>query len=239
MVERHPQRLHNVSECSRGGVPRRLAGQRSPSPPPGTRRRRSFRRSWPPSGADTRSTTSCSTAGTPTCAPRRSTTRASRRDRADVPTDEAPTQRPAVPRRHRAHRGSAVQAPSRTPEALWGPLPMPPMGSTEEESRDYEEPFNRRARYRYRRLAGPDAEGTARYLCPIEAGFLRSRQVPETMRKTRDVPLVELPTARSAAWGPSASRPPSFLGGSRSLRGRPRGGSPTAGGSRSRTSTGA
>jgi len=88
-----------------------------------------------------------------------------------------------------------------TPEALWGPLPMPPMGSTEEESRRYEEPFNRRARYRYRRLAGPDAEGTTRYLCPIEAGFLRSRQVPETMQKTRHVPLVELPDGQECCLG--------------------------------------
>jgi hypothetical protein len=78
------------------------------------------------------------------------------------------------------------------PEELYRTLPMPPMGATPEEVATYEKPFNRRARFRFQRLAGPDGEGMTRWKCPFHAGFLRSRSLPGTMRRSRKVPLVEV-----------------------------------------------
>jgi len=90
---------------------------------------------------------------------------------------------------------------SHLPKNLWGPLPMPPMSSSDEECETYEEAFNRRARYRFQRHAGPDAEGTTRHRCPIHSGLLRSRQVPTSMRANRDVPLAELPEGETCCNG--------------------------------------
>jgi hypothetical protein len=79
------------------------------------------------------------------------------------------------------------------PAELQGLLPMPPYGSTDEQSEEFEEAFNRLARYALQRHAGPDADGTTRWKCPFDAGRLRSRSVPKSMRGSRTSPLVDLP----------------------------------------------
>jgi hypothetical protein len=81
---------------------------------------------------------------------------------------------------------------SHAPKDLRRLLPMPPMGASAEESARYEEAFNRLARYRFECMAGPDGEGATRWRCPFHAGRLRSRQLPATMRGSRNVPLVPL-----------------------------------------------
>ena len=75
-------------------------------------------------------------------------------------------------------------------------LPMPPRGAGEAEVLACEAAFNRRARWRYVRHAGPDADGATRWRCPFCAGLLRSRQVPKTMRRSRTAPLEYLDTDR-------------------------------------------
>jgi hypothetical protein len=87
------------------------------------------------------------------------------------------------------------------PDDLRGPLPMPPIGATDEELRKFEKPFNLRARYRYQRHEKPDADGASRWKCPFHAGFLRSRQLRRTMRSSRAVPLVELPEGSTCCNG--------------------------------------
>ncbi len=77
------------------------------------------------------------------------------------------------------------------PEALRD-LPVPPRGALEEEKLAYEAKFNQRARWRLVRHAGPDADGFTRWRCPFCAGLLRSRAFPKTMRRSRQVPLVEV-----------------------------------------------
>jgi hypothetical protein len=79
------------------------------------------------------------------------------------------------------------------PDELRGPLRMPPQGSSVETQVEYEKAFNRRARFRFQRHAGPDEDGTTRWRCPYCSGFLRSRSLPKTMRKSRLAPLAELP----------------------------------------------
>ena len=68
---------------------------------------------------------------------------------------------------------------------------MPPRGAGEDDKLDYEAKFNRRARWRYVRHAGPDRDGATRWRCPFCAGSLRSRAFPKTMRKSRTTPLVD------------------------------------------------
>jgi hypothetical protein len=87
------------------------------------------------------------------------------------------------------------------PKELWGPLPMPPMGATREQLESFERPFNQRARWRYQRLSGHDADGVTRWKCPFHSGFLRSRSLPSTMRRSRTAPLVELPEGASCCGG--------------------------------------
>jgi hypothetical protein len=70
---------------------------------------------------------------------------------------------------------------------------MPTMKATAEESTRYEEAFNQLAQYRFERNGRPDADGATRWRCPICAGRLRSRQVPKSMRGSRNRPLVALP----------------------------------------------
>jgi hypothetical protein len=72
-------------------------------------------------------------------------------------------------------------------------LPMPPLGSTVGRMLAYERAFNRRARYRYSRHAAPEPDGTTRWRCPFCVGFLRSRAFPRTMRRSKAIPLVEVP----------------------------------------------
>jgi hypothetical protein len=57
----------------------------------------------------------------------------------------------------------------------------------------YEEPFNRRARWRFVRHSGYDERGITRWKSPFHAGLLRTRSVPKTMRLPATVPLVVLP----------------------------------------------
>ena len=72
-------------------------------------------------------------------------------------------------------------------------LPIPPIGSTVGQMLAYERAFNRRARYRYSRHAGPEPDGTTRWRCPFCAGFLRSRAFGRTMRRAKTIPMVEVP----------------------------------------------
>jgi hypothetical protein len=76
------------------------------------------------------------------------------------------------------------------PAELTDTLPMPPRGASTTEKETYEAAFNRRARYRYGRHAGPDEEGATRWRCPFCTGTLRSRAFPATMRRSRTAPLV-------------------------------------------------
>jgi hypothetical protein len=78
-------------------------------------------------------------------------------------------------------------------------LTMPPMGTTLEEKRKYEEPHNARANYRYRLHAGPDSDGTTRWQNPFAAKSLRSEQLPASMRNARRGPLVELVNGKRPA----------------------------------------
>ena len=80
---------------------------------------------------------------------------------------------------------------SHLPEEL-RQLPAPPRGASETEKIAYESKFNQRARWRLVRHAGPDADGVTRWRCPFCAGLLRCRQVPRTMRGSRNSPLVHL-----------------------------------------------
>jgi hypothetical protein len=78
---------------------------------------------------------------------------------------------------------------------------MPPMKSTAEESARYEVAFNLLARYRFQRNGRPDLGGATRWRCPICAGRLRSRQVPKSMRGSRNRPLVALPDGAACCNG--------------------------------------
>ncbi len=78
-------------------------------------------------------------------------------------------------------------------------LPMPPRGAPEEDKLAYEAAFNRRARWRYVRHAGPDSDGATRWRCPFCAGLLRSRAFPRTMRRARTAPLVPVDAERCCA----------------------------------------
>jgi len=71
-------------------------------------------------------------------------------------------------------------------------LAVPPRGASLDEKLEYEAKFNQRARWRYARHAGPDADGATRWRCPFCASLLRSRQLPKTMRNSRTAPLVSI-----------------------------------------------
>jgi hypothetical protein len=81
---------------------------------------------------------------------------------------------------------------ARLPESLRNLL-MPPRNANRRERELIEADFNRRAAYRYTPHAGPDRDGYTRWKSPFASGFLRSRELPETMRRPSTVPLVELP----------------------------------------------
>lgn len=87
------------------------------------------------------------------------------------------------------------------PRHLWGDLPWPPYGANEAMMLASEQAFNERSRWRFQLHAGPDADGTTRWKCPFHAGFLRSRQLPFTMRRSRTAPLVELPQGAKCCEG--------------------------------------
>jgi hypothetical protein len=80
---------------------------------------------------------------------------------------------------------------SELPEELVNP-PMPPMGASNEEKAPYIEQFDRRGPFRYGRIKAPGADGTTRWEHPVNAGTLRSRQVPRSMRASTKAPLIEL-----------------------------------------------
>jgi hypothetical protein len=71
-------------------------------------------------------------------------------------------------------------------------LPSPPRGASEDEKVAYEAKFNKRARWRMKRHAAPDADGATRWRCPFCAGWLRSRKFKHTMRRPVTVPLVHI-----------------------------------------------
>jgi hypothetical protein len=79
------------------------------------------------------------------------------------------------------------------PKRLQTELPWAPYGATEADTLAFEQAYNERSRWRFQLHAGPDTEGTTRWKCPFHAGLLRSRQLPFTMRRSRAVPLVEIP----------------------------------------------
>jgi hypothetical protein len=87
------------------------------------------------------------------------------------------------------------------PEDLRAELPWPPYIASEAEVLTYEQAYNERSRWRFQLHAGPDAEGTTRWKCPFHAGLLRSRQLPFTMCRSRNVPLVELPDGAKCCEG--------------------------------------
>ncbi len=69
-------------------------------------------------------------------------------------------------------------------------LPMPPLGATAEQVKEYQKPFNDRARYRYSVHAGPDDDGYRRLRCPFCAGRGKARAFPKTMRLGPTVPIL-------------------------------------------------
>ena len=87
------------------------------------------------------------------------------------------------------------------PKHLWHELPWPPYGAAEAEVLAYEQAYNERGRWRFQLHAGPAADGATRWKCPFHAGLLRSRQLPFTMRRSRNVPLVELPAGAKCCDG--------------------------------------
>lgn len=90
-------------------------------------------------------------------------------------------------------------------------LRSPPRNRTRPSRQAYEARFNQRARWRFVRHAGPDAEGVTRWRCPFCAGLLRSRNVPKTMRRSRSAPLVGLPDGVQSCCSGILSAPPSEL----------------------------
>ena len=71
-------------------------------------------------------------------------------------------------------------------------LKMPPMDATTEERKRYEAAFNGRAAYRYGLHTGADADGTTRWQTLFAAGWLRSKDLPESMRNARRGTLGDL-----------------------------------------------
>jgi hypothetical protein len=90
-------------------------------------------------------------------------------------------------------------------------LATAPMTATGAYRRAYEEPFNRRARWRLVRHAGPDKDGVTWWRCPFCAGLLRSRNFPRTMRRSVKAPLVILPTSQQRCCCGTVSAPPADL----------------------------
>jgi hypothetical protein len=77
--------------------------------------------------------------------------------------------------------------------------------------RAYEEPFNRRARWRLVRHSGPDKDGVTRWRCPFCAGLLRSRNFPKTMRRSLKAPLMFLPPEQKSCCCGTVSAPPADI----------------------------
>jgi hypothetical protein len=87
-------------------------------------------------------------------------------------------------------------------------LALAPMKATGAYRRAYEEPFNKRARWRLVRHCAPDKAGVTRWRCPFCAGLLRSRNFPETMRRSLKAPLVFLPPEQKKCCCGTVSAPP-------------------------------
>jgi len=90
-------------------------------------------------------------------------------------------------------------------------LAMPPRYAPAPRRKSYEDKFNLRAQYRYVRHSKPDKDGVTRWKCPFCAGLLRSRQLPETMRRSRKAPLVQLPDWVAQCCNGTLSAPPAEL----------------------------
>jgi hypothetical protein len=86
-------------------------------------------------------------------------------------------------------------------------LVMPPRVARGPYRRCYEDKFNQRARWRLVRHARPDAAGFTRWRCPFCAGLLRSRKLPQTMRRSRRVPMVALPEGETCCCDGTLSAP--------------------------------
>jgi hypothetical protein len=71
-------------------------------------------------------------------------------------------------------------------------LVMPARGASSQEKVKYQKDFEQRAGFAYVRHKAPGTDGVTRWRCPFCAGKLRSRQLPQTMRQSRNQPLVEL-----------------------------------------------
>lgn len=66
------------------------------------------------------------------------------------------------------------------------------MGASAEQRTVSEDSFNERAKWRWSKQAGPDADGVTRWICPFHAGRLKCRAIPQRNVGKR-APLVELP----------------------------------------------
>jgi len=86
-------------------------------------------------------------------------------------------------------------------------LAMPPRFASGAYRRAFEDSFNLRARWRYVRHSRPDRDGFTRWRCPFCAGLLRSRSLPKTMRRSRQKPMVSLPTSTQCCCNGSLSAP--------------------------------
>ena len=78
-----------------------------------------------------------------------------------------------------------------TPEHLLK-LDRPLQGANNEQRAEYQTLFNERARWRWTKQAGPDADGVTRWICPFHAGRLKSRSIRQR-KVAASAPLVQLP----------------------------------------------
>ena len=72
-------------------------------------------------------------------------------------------------------------------------LALPPLGANQEERAPYEENWNHVARhFRFSLHKHPNSKGVTRWKDPLDAGRLRSRDVPRSMRGPKTSPLVKV-----------------------------------------------
>lgn len=72
-------------------------------------------------------------------------------------------------------------------------LRPPAMDATTAERKTIAEAFDGRAQYAYHPHGGADRDGYTRWRNPVDAGTLRSRDMPESLRAHPEAPLVNLP----------------------------------------------
>jgi hypothetical protein len=81
------------------------------------------------------------------------------------------------------------------PEALVD-IARPALGASASERQAAIDLFNTRAIYRHTRLKSPGSDGVTRWQCLVCAGRGRSRDIPKTMRRTKQGPLIDAPTGK-------------------------------------------